>query len=480
MDYQGERDSPEDNGILAWDPKSPTLLIRVRGGGEGNAIVLGKEDAGTGAGCNKFESSALLRLLDARDDYLKKVATNSDSYPAIQGLCQNYCQALSECCEEWDEYLAKAGDNMEIVNVLSKSSYSPENLDLLKLMYSLTQLSGIYLVLPKRKRGFGHHSERSNMFSGYADMVKMNGAATADTVRFLRRHCLTFEEDEYGEAELRQMYAAVQPDQLDGDLYWAVVEKRMISGRLEDAWVLLSNHSSCKRVQEHENKMDLGSNDYHRSTLEVDRRGFEALKGVLLTAPIPGGRNTKEDSGYAQNSADDGSLFDELESVQGIKASAYRHWDMNASILRSGESKKFDSQQAYGLWTTWQESIRTNPDLIELCKHIPQLRKLLDLLCGDFRDIRFNSWKEELCAGLLYQTPDIKLDDMHSRAVAIMVEYNHTAVTLLDDAIIKIMKGNAGNVLDLTSLFGGQTSAALPAVMVGGNTVSRETFSSVF
>jgi hypothetical protein len=253
-------------------------------------------------------------------------------------------------------------------------------------------------------------------------------------------------------------------------LYWTLVEKHVIRGCLEDAWMLLSNHSMFKCLQDNDMVDNEIIDDFDRVSMKEYRDGFLTLKSVLLSAPLPGGRNSNDDAGFVQQA--DGYEWDDLsldnqDYIEEIPSTAYRFWDVSASLINPSNVRyHFEPRRAYGYWKDWKSVIRHNAELRTLRSRIPQLNNLLDILTGHFEQIEFGSWQEELCCELLYQSPFIKLDDVHSRTRAMMKKHNGQSLNSLEKGIGRIMKGNAGRVIDLASSFGGATSAALPAVMV--------------
>lgn len=219
-------------------------------------------------------------------------------------------------------------------------------------------------------------------------------------------------------------------------------------------------------------------NDYQAATLDDEREGFQALKGVLLSAPLPGGRNNDEDLDFGDK--DDGNDDDkdwrkkkgnasivEEEYIEGIPTSAYRLWESNYADRGSGDYPlHFDPNAAHQVYQLWKESVNGILPLQRLRRRIPELNRVLCLLSGDFRYIEFGSWQEELCAELLYKIPNIRLVDMSTRTALVMKKFTDPPKGF-DQVILNIMKGNAGRVIEVMQNFlAGGTMAALPAVMV--------------
>lgn len=264
------------------------------------------------------------------------------------------------------------------------------------------------------------------------------------------------------------MDIATQPEQWKGgNMFWTLVEKAVIRGDLEYASTILKTHSCCKRVKDYEgNNWNETMDDFAFATLQEDKNGFEALLDILQSAPLPGGRSDSDDADLGPESLSGQTPDDTTEYISGVKASAYRYWDINPTS--QDPDHHFEPREAYELWKQWQESITSNPHLKTLRKRIPQLNKLLDMMSGKLEGITFDSWQEDLCAGLLYKTPNIKMDDMHARTARLMEHHTVSTMQLftVNDVIVKVMKGNAGEVMAFTAFLGGETSAALPAVMV--------------
>lgn len=218
--------------------------------------------------------------------------------------------------------------------------------------------------------------------------------------------------------------------------------------------------------------------DYQAVTLDDEREGFQALKDILLSAPLPGGRSSQEDLVFCAEDDDnedgkggqqanrDTSVVEE-EYIEGIPISAYRLWETNDTDRGSGDFPvNFDPHAAYQVYQLWKESVNGIPALQRLRRRLPELNRVLCLLSGDFRYTEFDSWQEELCAELLYKIPNIRLVDMSTRTALVMKKFSDPPKEF-DPVILNIMKGNAGRVIQIMYDFlAGGSMAALPAVMV--------------
>jgi len=489
-----------DLTAVAWDPKSPaTLLVPTvtdaaydamddgQQDESGNAMVMNYVLCDTGVGCNPFESSAIMNLLDARDEYLENTknaiaTTDSPNHEALLWLSKAYRKALSDCITEWSEDLVTRQTENDPNN--EEFQQQLQDQDLLKATYAVTHLSEIFLLLPSRKEdsllpasgGFGYEET----------ILGLPGAVTADTVRYLRLHHLGDASDLVDPAVLEELYDMLAPDLYGDDdayggngggtLYWELLEAYLVRGCLEDAWALLSHHSIVRRFMELEEQGDT-LNEYQAASLAEDRDGFVALKNILLSAPLPGGRSNEFDEGFGADHETGGNeegVDPEEEPIDGISTSAHRLWETgsgsgSSSKGRTGDySVGFEPHAANQVHQYWKQAIEGNPSLQRLRRRMPQLNRLLAMLRGNFRDVTFGSWQEELCAELLYKNPGIRLEDIHVRATALMEQHASREtddIVAIDNIFLTIMKGNAGEAVRALHGFGGGSGAALPAVM---------------
>lgn len=392
-------------------------------------------------------------LLDAQDSYLE---SNVGSPQDLLSLSKAYRRALADCVQRWEDEL----EEDEVKMITETSDILPvgqESLELLKVAYAVTHLSETFLLLPATDHVMDFYETTSNL----------PGAVTAETVRYLRLHHLPAVADFIDSETLEQLFSSYQPDQFDetGELFWKLMERYVVRGNLEDAWGLMTRHSLCRQCTETDfSNLD----DYTAAMLGENREGLEALRAILLSAPLPGGRTDVFDASFGDEDNDD-----ETNSyIEGIPPSAYRLWETTSSRRRgSGDvPTTYNPHVARQVYNSWKQSIGSLSALNKLKHRMPQLSKILNILSGDLRQVEFDSWAEEFCAELIYKIPELKLIDMHVRASRVMEKYNdsdHSSTgSDFQDVILSVMKGNAGRVIEVMHQLGGGSGAALPAVMV--------------
>jgi hypothetical protein len=426
-----ESESARRAVAMAWDPCNPaTLLLPTSSGGKLNYFA-----SHDGIGCNAQEIAALMNLLDAQDAFHKSETSSS----SLLTLSKTYRQALSDCVHGWEENMGEEENQ--------------ENLELLKIAYAVVHLSETFLLLP---------ASTSNSMDYYEHSTNMPGAVTAELVRYLRLHHMTDASDFLSEETIQEIFNSHHPDQLDGgELYWRLLESYAIRGCLEDVWGLLTRHSICRHCSSSLTKME-GLDAYQAAMLEEDQQGFEALRAVLLSAPIPGGRTDEYDAAVDFPEADG---EEEEEYIEGITPNAFKLWESNNRAGNGDYPSSFHSQAAKETYQIWKRSIQGIPQLQKLKRRIPRLSKLLAILSGDFSSIEFDSWSEEFCAELLYKIPDLRLVDINVRCQHIMKQYEAGSQGF-EEVILSVMKGNAGRVIEVMHELGGGSGAALPAAMV--------------
>ena len=412
---------------MAWDPKSPASLLLPTRDPETNELRVDTFLSHDGVGCNTHERSALMKLITAHGDYHESGEEN------VKALSRTYRSALRECLAGWE------GD--EAID-------DEESLELLKLVYAVAHLSEIFLLMSPTNDGVENE-----------DAWSMPGAVTADTVRYLRLHHMADPYAVVGEG-LDDMLQSSQPEQY-GALYWKLLQTLVLRGCLDDAWALISRHYLCRRCFEKTEILD----EFHAMTIEEDREGFLALRSLLLSAPLPGGRSEWNNAGLDDDENDGDE--DNVLLMDGVQRDAYKLWD---SALYSSDRDgplSFDTHAAISIHKAWKREVIDNASLRGLLRRIPQLQaNVLAILSGRFDTVVFDSWSEALCAELLYQRPSLCPSDMHVRATTAMQKLGASANTGFDEVILSVMKGDAGRAVEVLHQLGGGSGAALPATMV--------------
>lgn len=218
---------------VAWDPKSPATLMVPTVADDGDGEKESRMDtivSDRGVSCNIFESSALMKLMDHRDAYMKSGDVGAPR--ALRKLSRNYRKVLRECIHEWNEDIEmkedqEGGDGPALE--VETPSEEKMSLELLRVTEAVTQLSETFLLLPSVR-------EEANgpIFDYYEDTVNLPGAVTADTIRYLRVHSLGDALDIFEDSVLEEIQNSYQPDQYNGGKeYWELVEAHLIRGCLE-------------------------------------------------------------------------------------------------------------------------------------------------------------------------------------------------------------------------------------------------------
>ena len=414
---------------MAWDPKSPAALMLPTFDPETNDLRVDKFLSDDGVGCNSYERSAMMKLITAQAEYYKSGDDN------VKALSRAFQRALIECMEGWE------GD--ESLNDES----SLNNLELLKMVYAVTQLSDVYLLMPSS----------DDRLDG-EDPWSVPGAVTADTVRYLRYNYMGDPFEVVGEV-LDDMLESLQPEQY-GTPFWKLLQTLVLRGCLDDAWSLISRHSLCRRCEKTE-ILD----EYHAITIDQDREGFRVLQSLLLSAPLPGGRSEWRDSGLALDDSTHGEE-DSTLLLDGVPRDAYKLWDSTSFSYGEIGPLKFNPYAANSTLKVWKRAVMDNASLNGLVRRVPQLQtNVIDILIGKFDVVVFESWSEALCAELLYQRPNLCPKDMHVRAESVMKKLGAPVNAGFDKIVLSIMEGDAGCALETLCELGGSSGAALPATM---------------
>jgi hypothetical protein len=199
------------------------------------------------------------------------------------------------------------------------------------------------------------------------------------------------------------------------------------------------------------------------------------LRALLLSAPLPGGRNDNQDSCLASEDEDFEKDEHDLDEVllEGVAPSAYQLWDI---ATKDDYPAVFQPSAASAVYKTWQRAVSEavrGSTLAGVLRRIPLLKScVFTILLGQFHDVVFDSWPEALCAELLYVRPLIRMGDVSVRAARTMSDFGHPPQpsseddSTFEEIVLNVMRGNAGSAVMALHKFGGGSGAALPATMV--------------
>jgi hypothetical protein len=358
--------------------------------------------AGTGTGCHAHELTALIQLIPDTTS-TNATATTTTTTPK---------RTIQETLQHYRVVLSQCIDDAKEDTL---------DLDLLKLNQAVLHLSEIFLC---------------------------GSVSTAETVRYVRQHHLSSLQDLIPEYE--NMVQATQPEQWEG--YSSVLMKLVMHGCLEEAWRVLSKHSLYVAATAN---ATLEDREYGRTMREIEH-SFLIMRDLLLLAPIPGGRTHFYDH--------EAERIDEIEAVVledlDVHSHDYQFWESAGTSNTSGADVPltFHADAALRKHKRWQDYVKQVR--LSLVRHLPELAPLLAILSGDIREAPCDSWQEAFLVELLYRPPP----NIRRRARALAQSFANTKE--VDQSLLQVMEGNAGEALHLLYVYGAGTGAALPAVLV--------------
>jgi Nup85 Nucleoporin len=450
---------------IAWDPSHSSLLHVVSAPDPSSLSVYQfYANVGVAAGSDR-EFSTLLRLIS---DYETNCKSSNIS---IRLQSQQYRESIQECLREYSK--------TDTADILQRN--------LLSEILSVFRLAEIY-ILPATS-----FMSDNNYESSSRSWLECPGIATADTIRFLRHYIFpplegmeeekdsthNMDEDMIDEDEQQRM--TYPNDVQEKDLYWSLAFSLVCRGCLASAWDLLKTHTIYTTA--FDGVRLLYMNEESRALSQATLLDWEQIGSVLLTAPLPGGRSTEHDTGTASASnqsevaADNADISLAYVSGMDVSYMDFVLWDIPSDcpedypvIAYAGDYPILFSpelaMQKYRLWHDFAIHVRqTN----RLCRQIPHIDHLFQLLCGDWTTTKtlafpFSSWSEQLCAELLYRTPDLRPRSIASRTRKLMRDFQEENEST--NPIVSIMQGNAGRAMTELNELGGRSGAALPTTLV--------------
>ena len=371
-------------GATAFDPKDPSCLYYLK------ANNLEQHYVDRGIGCNDYEISALMKILLVKDSNEETMMKNPLQ---IQ-------MAVEECIHDWQQEESSLSDQDE------------QNLELLEWTLSIFQLTNVCYLSGKN---------RNNI--------------SADMVRFLRSSSNVV----LPEIELPDDWqTCLSSDKMEEqDYYWPIVYRLIQRGCLYDVWALLSRHSA------HRLSIATTTTTTANPIRTKDAQAFQAIRHVLLSAPIPGGIH--------------GSSSEEEDKHDGENDRHPSHlWDTSSS-------SSYHTHAAYRSFQNWQHSIvellQQDASIRELTRRIPQLKIVWKLLLGQYSNESL-SWSEVLLYELLYVKPN---QSKH----ALITSINSNQQEKEENKIfMDILQGHVCKAIEALYSFGGSSGAALPSALV--------------
>jgi hypothetical protein len=449
---------PPKHRAQAWDPTSPFSLSLCPTTDNASSITdvasLGIFLSHDGTGIHPIETTCLTSLLDARDAYHANANGN------ILELSKDYRRAMCEC--------------------LMSLPLREDNYESLACMYAMMHLTESYLLPVPCSKG-----RSTDKLDG------LGGSLTADTVRYLRLHHNPYN---LNSVEVQMVLNADQPeyymnDSLKDSLlvgpfpqpYYNLVWHLVKWGQLSSAWGVLSRHSSCRRAEE----------EIVRHIESPESEAWSALRALLLSAPLPGGRGDEDDSGLMTEYEEvDGDAYERyMPDVSRVSPCLFEANPKNVylerreryrqSCLKLGVDPpmgdlemlpdKYDEAVAMTVFLDWRQTVssymRGDSGLLSpLFSRFPQLEQICSILIGHSTESAV-SWSERLVSELIYQRPEIAPADIAVRARVAMRCFGVEEGSW-EKMILKVMEGDAGEVVSSMFDFGGGSGAALPATLV--------------
>ncbi|KAL7511013.1 hypothetical protein ACHAXN_007948 [Cyclotella atomus] len=492
---------------IAWDPTAPFSLslcpLPTASSDSTNNVPEEKVDqdptnkatplsillSHDGTGIHPIETTCLLSLLESRDAYLQSKEKDATA------LSIRYRRSLCECLMELQPHPNPNTTDMDT------KDHNVDNYESLALIYAMMHLTEIYL-LPTKKNG-------RRIVDKLDDMA---GSLTANTIRYLRTHHCSYDVNSPAVVELLEMD---QPEYyvpstiIDEPLfvgpfrepYYNLVLHLINLGQLSNAWGVLTRHSSCRRAEEEALRGE---------AISKEGEGWSLLRAILLSAPLPGGRGEEDDSGLVGEDEEDGDDGEEVDLeandllMPEVPRSSYCLWEAHpkAANLQRAERLRnkclglgvdplaedvqvypevYSENVALNVFYAWQRTAKSHmvPNRIggyqcgALFTRFPQLEQICGVLLG--HTISSGDWAEMLISELVYSRPSINPAD-----IAIRARVHMTSCGVVDGVqesmVLKVMEGNAAEVISSMFSFGGASGAALPAVLVRSKSRSGDFF----
>lgn len=408
--------------------------------------------------CNKHEKTALIKIIQANEAYHKE--NDKTGLVPCKELLRQCRQALHDCLLEWKpEIEQNVTDSTDKMTAYEKQleETNKENYELLKVTYSALHLSDVILpLLPTPALTTDYRQ----------DPFGMAGAASANFVRYLRANHMT--SAEFIEDDIPAMLQSTQPDQYgDGTLYWRYVETLVVRGLLEKAWNLLERHSQYQSAMTFAQTKAQDNNSGIVEIMNQVREDFAVLREVLHRAPLPGGRNDLNDNALVTPQLDNEDMETEFD-LKGlnVRPSDFFDWEVDTGGNVGDKPLEFSPELATRRHNTWQIYVKRKVrHQLPTSRRLPEIEKILSILSGDFSQVAFEDWADQLCADLLYRRPDCRPRDLKALVSRAMREFDAQDGPFAN-TIVQITAGNAGTAISTFYMLGAASGAALSTTLV--------------
>jgi Nup85 Nucleoporin len=459
---------------IAWDAQNLSCLY-IPTVSNGN-LEVNQIWADPGVGCNEYELSALMKIIQYHEEYMTTKAdvvngnNNAETTDMIikrnlRILSTKYRAAVRDCLADWERSMETNANNMIVSEDGMNSTNDHENFELLQMVHSMIHLADIFLpLLPS-----------SHSWDYPVDPYQKPGIATSDTVRYLRYHHLGNAEDQIPDLdsdEVDEMLKSAQPELFkDGRVYWNYVCQLALRGCLDDVWNVLSKHSlyvTATSVCSYSTEFDKNNPNHFAQMLQVCE-GFSQLKELLFRAPLPGGRNDRfddvlMDDNLQEPDIDMATLF--LDGLY-VDPGDFQLWDLMHESIDFPVIK--NEKEAIQRYRQWSQFVKEHRRAFKLSKRLREVDLILAILSGDFSCVSFNNWAQMLCAELLYQHPEYRPIQISKRTQQIVNQFKKNGVEssgVDTDTLVRVMEGDAAVAIEWIYVAGGAAGAPLPSTLV--------------
>jgi len=252
---------------------------------------------------------------------------------------------------------------------------------------------------------------------------------------------------------------------------------------------VLERHSAYVDAMENKNE---DSTSYLSGSYQEIRDGFNELRYMMLRAPLPGGRTNRFDDGDNNNNEEEEETYDDADDGSGrfyeldVGPADYKYWDVLAGnygddadetsmMMTAAYGGQYigNDNPAFRAYDTWKNYVQQRRRNFPLSQQFPRIGTIMAYMSGDLSSARFETWQEKFCAELLYVNPKYCPRDFSIIIKRTMKSVAGGGRRSIDrstkdkaNIMLNIIDGNAGKAIEIMSVMGGMSSAALPSTLV--------------